>query len=62
GGILLYAWSLAASADQMGEAMRRAGARFAMHLDMNPGHTGLSFLAPGEPLDGPPRVLRGRGA
>lgn len=61
GGILLYAWSLAASADQMGEAMRRAGARFAMHLDMNPGHTGLSFLAPGEPPAGPPRVL-GAGA
>jgi len=46
GGILVFAWSLAASADQIGEAMRRAGVRFAMHLDMNPGHTGLSYLAP----------------
>jgi len=46
GGILVFAWSLAASADQIGEAMRRAGVLFAMHLDMNPGHTGLSFLAP----------------
>ncbi len=50
GGILVFAWSLAASADQIGEAMRRAGVRFAMHLDMNPGHTGLSFLT-GAPSD-----------
>lgn len=42
-GVLIYAWSKATSAERLGEAMKRAGVRFALHLDMNPGHTGVEF-------------------
>ena len=42
-GVLVYAWSSATSARLLGEAMRRAGVQFAMHLDMNPGHTGVEL-------------------
>ncbi len=42
-GVLVYAWSGATSARLLGEAMQRAGVRFAMHLDMNPGHTGVEL-------------------
>ena len=46
-GLLVYAWSSATSARLLGEAMVRAGVRFAMHLDMNPGHTGVELYRPG---------------
>ncbi len=45
-GVLIYAWSTATSAERLGEAMKRAGVRFALHLDMNPGHTGVEFYRP----------------
>lgn len=46
-GVLIYGWAPAASAERLGEAMRRAGVEFAMHLDMSPGHTGLELYRPG---------------
>lgn len=42
-GVMVYAWSGATSARLLGEAMQRAGVHFAMHLDMNPGHTGVEL-------------------
>lgn len=45
-GVLIYAWSKATTAERLGEAMKRAGVRFALHLDMNPGHTGVEFYRP----------------
>ncbi len=45
-GVLVYGWSRAISAERLGEAMRRAGVDFALHLDMNPGHTGLESYRP----------------
>lgn len=45
-GVLVYGWSRAISAERLGEALRRAGAEFALHLDMNPGHTGLELYRP----------------
>jgi hypothetical protein len=56
-GVLLFAWAPAASAEQLGEALRRAGATFALHLDMNPGHTGLELYAPAS--DGEPHASPG---
>ncbi|MCA9540546.1 MAG: phosphodiester glycosidase family protein, partial [Myxococcales bacterium] len=51
-GTLIYAWSAAISAERLGEAMARAGVRFAIHLDMNPGHTGLALYRPeGEAIE-----------
>ncbi len=47
-GVMVYGWAPATSARLLGEAMRLAGVRFAMHLDMNPGHTGAEFYARGE--------------
>ena len=60
-GVLLFAWARASSAESLGEAMRRAGATFAMHLDMNPSHTGLELYGrddAGEalPLAGAPEM------
>ena len=46
-GVLIYAWCAATSAERLGEAMKRAGARFAMHLDLTPGETGTEFYRPG---------------
>lgn len=42
-GVLVYGWSAAASAWVIGEAMRRAGVEFAMHLDLEPGQTGIEL-------------------
>ena len=42
-GQLVYGWSAAASALDLGQAMRRARVVFALHLDMNPGHTGMAL-------------------
>lgn len=44
-GVLLYGWGRAVSAEHLGEALRRAGVVFAVHLDMNPGHTGLELYS-----------------
>ncbi len=45
-GVLIYGWSRAIGAERLGEAMRRAGVVFALHLDMNPGHIGLELYRP----------------
>ena len=47
GGLLIFGWAAATSAELLGEAMRRAGVQFALHLDMNPNHTGLELYRPG---------------
>lgn len=56
GGVLVFGWARAASAELLGEAMRRAGVQFALHLDMNPAHTGLELYA-GDTAE--PTVVRG---
>lgn len=42
-GHLMYAWGDDLSATSLGKAMKMAGCLYAMHLDMNPHHTGLVF-------------------
>jgi len=42
-GHLIYAWGDDVSATALGKAMRTAGCDYAMHLDMNPHHTGFLF-------------------
>jgi hypothetical protein len=44
-GHLLYAWGDDVSATSLAKAMRMAGCDYAMHLDMNPYHTGFLFTA-----------------
>jgi hypothetical protein len=44
-GHLLYAWGDDLSATSLAKAMTMAGCDYAMHLDMNPYHTGFIFLA-----------------
>jgi hypothetical protein len=44
-GHLLYAWGDDLSATSLAKAMQMAGCNYAMHLDMNPYHTGFLFLA-----------------
>ncbi len=44
-GHLLYAWGDDVSATMMAKAMKMAGCDYAMHLDMNPYHTGFLFTA-----------------
>lgn len=61
GGILIFGWAAATSAELLGEAMRRAGVQFALHLDMNPNHTGLE-LYPAGAADAPERTTALRGA
>lgn len=56
GGVLVLGWARATSAELLGEAMRRAGVQFALHLDMNPAHTGLELYT-GDPAD--PVAVRG---
>jgi hypothetical protein len=42
-GNLVYAWGDDVSATALGKAMATAGCNYAMHLDMNPHHTGFIF-------------------
>lgn len=44
-GHLLYAWGDDVSATALAKAMKMAGCDYAMHLDMNPYHTGFLFAA-----------------
>src|SRR6185437_4803807 len=44
-GHLLYAWGDDLSATSLAKAMKMGGCDYAMHLDMNPYHTGFLFLA-----------------
>ena len=44
-GHLLYAWGDDVSATTLAKAMKMAGCDYAMHLDMNPYHTGFLFAA-----------------
>jgi hypothetical protein len=44
-GHLLYAWGDDLSATSLAKAMAMAGCDYAMHLDMNPYHTGFIFMA-----------------
>jgi hypothetical protein len=44
-GHLLYAWGDDVSATTLAKAMAMAGCDYAMHLDMNPYHTGFIFTA-----------------
>ena len=42
-GQILYAWGDDVSGTALGKALRLAGCSYAMHLDMNPHHTGFIF-------------------
>jgi hypothetical protein len=42
-GHLLYAWGDDVSGSALGKALKLAGCSYAMHLDMNPHHTGFIF-------------------
>jgi len=42
-GEVLYAWGDDVSGTALGKALRSAGCSYAMHLDMNPHHTGFIF-------------------
>jgi hypothetical protein len=44
-GHLLYAWGEDVSATKLAGAMKMGGCDYAMHLDMNPYHTGFLFAA-----------------
>lgn len=44
-GHLLYAWGDDLSATSLAKAMQMGGCDYAMHLDMNPYHTGFLFLS-----------------
>ncbi|MBV9948340.1 MAG: hypothetical protein JOZ69_15925, partial [Myxococcales bacterium] len=44
-GHLVYAWGDDVSATALARAMKAAGCDYAMHLDMNPYHTGFLFAA-----------------
>jgi hypothetical protein len=44
-GHLLYSWGDDVSATMLAKAMKMAGCDYAMHLDMNPYHTGFLFTA-----------------
>ncbi len=43
-GHLMYGWGDDVSATALGKAMLAAGCDYAMHLDMNPHHTGFLFM------------------
>lgn len=43
-GQLLYGWGDDVSADTLAKAMRLASCTYGIHLDMNPHHTGFSFI------------------
>lgn len=60
-GMLVYAWSKETSAEVLAQALRLADVTYAMHLDMNPGHTHFALHdivretpleATSHPLDG----------
>jgi hypothetical protein len=44
GGHLFYAWGEEIDGPTLGEALKQAGCSYGMHLDMNPGHCGLTFV------------------
>jgi hypothetical protein len=48
-GHLLYAWGDDLSATSLAKAMQMGGCDYAMHLDMNPHHTGFLFLFTDDP-------------
>src|SRR5208283_1972401 len=48
-GHLLYAWGDDLSGSALGKALQMAGCEYALHLDMNPYHTGFIFTAVDDP-------------
>lgn len=58
-GFIGYFYASFASADRLGAAMRQAHCQYGIHLDMNPGHTGMEFYRVGRrgTLPGPQRKL-----
>jgi hypothetical protein len=48
-GHLLYAWGDDLSATSLAKAMQMGGCDYAMHLDMNPYHTGFLFITVDDP-------------
>lgn len=42
-GHAIYAWAEEADASILGDALRRAGCTYGVHLDMNPGHCGFMY-------------------
>jgi hypothetical protein len=48
-GHLLYAWGDDVSATSLATAMKMGGCDYALHLDMNPYHSGFLFAAIGDP-------------
>jgi hypothetical protein len=47
-GHMVYAWGDDVSGTALGKAMKMAGCSYAMHLDMNPHHTGFVFASIGD--------------
>ena len=43
-GVVIFAWSQSTSAPKLGEAMKRAGVGFAMHLGVNEDDSGIRFF------------------
>jgi hypothetical protein len=46
-GVVMYAWTASSTAVSIGEAMVRAGCRFAVHLDIGDEASGLTLLPDG---------------
>ncbi len=44
-GFLIYGWGIELTAQTLAKALVMADCRYAIHLDMNPGHVGFSYLA-----------------
>ncbi len=44
GGFLIYGWGIELTAETLAKALLQAGCQQAMHLDMNPGHVGFSYI------------------
>ena len=42
-GHVIYAWAEETDANILGDALRRAGCSYGIHLDMNPGHCGFMY-------------------
>jgi hypothetical protein len=61
-GFVAYLYGTSIDADQLTLAMQQARCSYGIHLDMNPGHTGLEFYQAGPESELPPlsRPLDGR--
>jgi hypothetical protein len=53
-GFVAYLYGMSIDADHLASAMDRARCEYGIHLDMNPGHTGLEFYLAGPAAELPP--------